>query len=67
MATDTEVFKTANLLIDTYGEMAPNGAKIKADHLKDKGDIEGQAVWLRIARATENMLNESRPKSTRLH
>ena len=67
MATDTEVLKTAHLLIDTYGEMAPNGAKIKADHLKNNGDKRGHAVWLRIARATESLLNEKRPKNTKLH
>ena len=64
---DTEIFKTANLLIDTYGEMAPNGAKIRADHLKDNGDIQGQAVWLRITRATENILDEKLPKNNTLH
>jgi hypothetical protein len=67
MATDSEIFKTANLLIDTYGEMAPNGAKIKADHLKDKGDIHGQAVWLRIARAVENLLDDRLPKNAMIH
>ena len=67
MATDIEVFKTANLLINTYGEMAPNGAKIKADQLKDKGDTKGQAIWLRIARAAESLLDEKRPQSAILH
>ncbi len=67
MATDTEVFKTANLLIDAYGEMAPNGAKIRADHLKDKGDKRGQAIWLRIARAAENLLDEKRPDNVIVH
>ena len=67
MATDIEIFKTANLLINTYGEMAPNGAKIKADHLKDKGDSKGQAIWLRIARAAENLLDEKRPENAMVH
>ena len=67
MATYTEIFKTANLLIDTYGEMAPNGAKIKADHLKDKGDAQGQKIWLRIARAAESLLDEKRPDNAIVH
>jgi hypothetical protein len=67
MATNTEIFKTANLLIDTYGEMAPNGAKIKADHLKDKGDTHGQKIWLRIARAAESLLDERRPDNAIVH
>ena len=67
MSTNAEIFKTANLLIDTYGEMAPNGAKIKADQLKDKGDIQGQKVWLRIARAAESLLDEKRPDNAIVH
>lgn len=67
MATDSEVLKTANLLIDTYGDMAPAGAKIKADHLQDNGDAKGRAVWLRIARAAEKLLAEERPKDAILH
>ena len=67
MTTNTEIFKTANLLINTYGEMAPNGAKIKADHLKYKGDAQGQKIWLRIARAAENLLDEKRPKNALVH
>jgi hypothetical protein len=67
MTTNTEIFETAYLLIKTYGEMAPNGAKIKADHLKNKGDTQGQKIWLRIARATENILDEKLPKNATLH
>jgi len=67
MATESEVLKTANLLVDTYGDMAPAGAKIRADHLMDSGDIQGRAVWLRIARAAERLLEDDRPKNAILH
>jgi hypothetical protein len=67
MATKSEVLKTANLLVDTYGEMAPAGAKIRADHLQESGDIQGRAVWLRIAREAERLLSQDRPKNAILH
>jgi len=67
MATESEVLKTANLLVDTYGDMAPAGAKIRADHLMNAGDIQGRAVWLRIARAAERLLDDDRPKSAVIH
>lgn len=67
MATEAEVLKTANLLVDTYGDMAPAGAKIRADHLQDSGDTQGRAIWLRIARAAERLLEEDRPQGAVLH
>ncbi len=67
MATNSEILKTANLLVDTYGDMAPAGAKIRADHLMDCGDIQGRALWLRIARAAERLLNEDRPRDAVVH
>ena len=67
MATHSEVLKTANLLVDTYGEMAPAGAKIRADHLLESGDIHGRAIWLRIAREAERLLSEERPKNAVIH
>ena len=67
MATESEILKTANLLVDTYGEMAPAGAKIKADHLQVAGDTQGRAIWLRIARAAELLLDEDLPNNTVVH
>ncbi len=67
MATESEILKTANLLVDTYGEMAPAGAKIRADHLLVAGDKKGRAVWLRVARAAERLLEEDRPETAIVH
>jgi len=67
MATETEILRTANLLVEQYGDMAPNGAKIKADQLIANGDMNGQKTWLRIARAAEKMLSEEVPDATTLH
>jgi len=67
MATDSEILRTANLLVEQYGEMAPAGAKIKADQLNANGDDAGRKVWLRIAKATEDLLATERPTSSTLH
>ena len=67
MSTKFEIFRTANLLIEEYGEMAPVGANIRADQLRDRGDVTGRTVWLRIARAANDLLCEERPKDTKLH
>ncbi len=67
MATDSDIRRTASLLVEQYGEMAPAGAKIKADHLDANGDRAGNRVWLRVARATEELLSEERPPASTVH
>ena len=67
MGTESEIFRTANLLIQEYGEMAPPAAFIRADQLFEKGDIPGRRVWLRIARVAEDLLSEQRPWDVSIH
>ena len=67
MGTKSEIFRTANLLIKEYGEMAPLGANIRADQLRDRGNLTGRAVWLKIANAAEDLLCEERPIHVKLH
>lgn len=61
MATSTDIYRTANLLIETYGEMAAVGAAIKADECLRKGNATGRAVWLRIVRAVEELTEDQPP------
>ena len=67
MGTESEIYRTANLLIQQYGEMAPPAAFIRADQLFDKGDISGRRVWLSIARVAEDLLSEKRPANVSIH
>lgn len=67
MATKSDIYRTANLLITEYGEMAPIGANIRADRLRDAGDERGYRVWRRIAIATEDLLAEGRPDDAAVH
>lgn len=67
MLLSAEVYKTATLMIQEYGEFAPAGAFIKADQLRDAGDTTGREVWLQIARAAEELLSEERPQNCVMH
>jgi len=67
MGTESEIFRTANLLVQEYGEMAPVGANIRADQLAERGDKSGRAVWLKIASAAEDLLSDHRPENAALH
>jgi hypothetical protein len=67
MGIETKIYRTANLLIEEYGEMAAPAALIRADQLYERGDMPGQEVWLRIAKIAEDLLSESLPVGTLIH
>lgn len=67
MGTESEIYRTANLLIQEYGEMAPPAAFIRADQLLERGDMPGRRVWLRIAKIAEDLLSEQRPTDVSIH
>ncbi|NQU61963.1 MAG: hypothetical protein HQ512_12600 [Rhodospirillales bacterium] len=67
MGTESDIFRTANLLIEEYGEMAPPAAFIRADQLFEKGDLTGRRIWLRIGKTAEDLLSEKRPGGVSVH
>ena len=67
MGTETDIYRTANLLIEEYGEMAAPAAFIRADQLFERGDMPGRKVWLRIAKVTEDLLSEQPPSGALIH
>ncbi len=40
---------------------------MRADELMDAGNMEGEAVWLRIVKAIEELLSEERPDDAKVH
>lgn len=67
MLTAAEIYRTASLMIDQYGEMAPAGAFIRADQLKEDGDLSGRAIWLKVAQTAEELLSERVPLGVRVN
>ncbi len=61
MVDDLDIDRSAKLLIDQHGEEAAFVAAMQADKLAEAGDREGQAVWLRIGKAVEE-LQRTRPR-----
>jgi hypothetical protein len=51
MISDIDVWRAANLLIKRHGAEAEVEAARKVDLMFQRGDREGQAVWMRIRRA----------------
>ncbi len=60
MTTDLDIFRSANVLVTQHGAEAPIEAAMHADAMLDKGDLDGQRVWLRIMRAVKDLL-QARP------
>ena len=67
MTADPSIYRTANLLVRKYGEMAPVGAIIKADPLVKAGDLAGRALWMKVAKVAEALLSDERPGEATVH
>jgi hypothetical protein len=50
MVSDLDVWRAANLLIRRFGEDAELEAARRADQMLDRGDRDGQRVWMLIRR-----------------
>ncbi len=67
MTSDLDIYRSANELIKQYGDAADIEAAMRADELMDAGDMEGEAVWLPIVKAIEELLSEERPDDAEVH
>ncbi len=56
---DIHIFRAANLLIKERGDEAGVHANMEFDNMVAHGNIEGAAVWLRIAKAIHDMQRET--------
>jgi hypothetical protein len=55
MILDIDIWRCAQLYINNYGDEAATEAAIMADNFLSKGNIEAQRVWLRIAKAIDEL------------
>ncbi len=52
---DIDIYRSAKLLIDKYGEKAAVIAIKRASQMLDADDVDGYAVWKRTRRAIEQL------------
>ena len=67
MTSDLDIYRSAHELIKQHGEAADIEAAMRVDAHLAAGDMEGEAVWLRIVRAVEELLSEERPDGAKVH
>jgi hypothetical protein len=56
-----DIWRAAREMVKQHGGMAPIECARVADGMLDRGDIEGQSVWLAIQRAAKSLLENRSP------
>ena len=62
VTSEIDVYRSARLFIEQYGDEAAIQAAYQADAMLNRGDLDGAAVWRRIV-AVINELQETRPRN----
>ncbi len=55
MASDLDIYRTANALVKHYGEDAALEAAQRAGAMLEKGRLDGQRVWKRVLAAIKEI------------
>ena len=66
MTSDLDIYRSANELIEQYGDAADIEAAMRADERLAAGDMDGEAVWIRIVKAIEE-LRQREPGDRAVH
>jgi hypothetical protein len=64
MITDLDIMRSAWILIDQHGEDVPIWAARKADEMLERGNLDGERLWLRTLEAIGTLQATERPKGT---
>ena len=67
MTSDIDIYRSANELIKQFGDAADIETAMRADERLAAGDMEDEAVWLKIVKAIEELLSEERPEDAEVH
>ncbi len=67
MISDLDVYRSAQLIVEQHGDGAPIEAAMKADAMLEKGDLDGQAAWLRILGAVKELLQAQPDRGDVVH
>ena len=67
MIPDLDITRSAQVLVKRHGDDAPIEAAMRADAMFEKGDLDGYAVWKRVVKAVEELLNTEPEPGTAVH
>ena len=67
LSNDLDIWRSANILVTHHGAEAPIHAAMQADAMLEKGDLDGQRVWLRILEAVGELLSTRPDDGAAMH
>jgi hypothetical protein len=56
---DRDIWRTANLILNQFGEYANLETARRTDEMLDRGDIDGQRIWRRVMAALEELSRQT--------
>ncbi len=57
MTSELDIYRSAKLYIDQYGDDAAVHAAMRVDALIVEGDVQGVSVWKRVLKAVDELLS----------
>jgi hypothetical protein len=57
----TDIWHAAQAMVRQHGNLAPIECSIKADEMHERGDSDGEAVWLAIRKVAQSLLEFGPP------
>ena len=67
MTDQADIYRAAQSLVERHGTSAPDECEIQAEALRESGDMEGAAVWLLVARAAIELLEDEPGPDRQVH
>ena len=66
MTSDLDIWRSANQLINRYGDDDWFHAAQRADDMLEQGDMDGRRVWLRVLDAVNELMKQE-PDGAAVH
>ncbi len=61
MIADLDFYRAAQVLVKHHGQDAPIRVTMITDAMLNMGDLDGYAVWKRVAKVAAELLSKGRP------
>ena len=67
MISDIDIYRSAQVIVQTHHRDAAIEAAMRADEMLEKGDVLGYAVWRRILKVVEELQRMEPAAGDRIH